>query len=124
MDMLDDAKLQKLKELRRILRELIAEGEGDGEMQSDDVDAVLEEAEEGEMEEPEGAAEDLPVREATEEEMGKEGEMEDELTKLKREYFKPKAPKVEPKKGVAKIVVGPGKMSMSESIPMPKRKLR
>jgi hypothetical protein len=123
-DLKSQAKVEKLKELRRILREIMAQDGADSEMSMDQVEDILEEAGDDAMEEPEGAMdEEMPVREATEEEMSEPEEV-DELTQLKREYFKPKMPALKPGREGAKTVIvaaaGP-KASMADKIPVPKR---
>lgn len=123
-DMQSSAKIEKLKELRRLLREIMAAEGADSEMSMDEVEDVLEEAGDEAMAEPEGAdEEDMPVREATEEEM-EEPEGLSELAQLKREYFKPKMAEKKPgRQGAATMIVAASapKLSVSEKIPMPKR---
>lgn len=119
------AKMEKLKELRRLLREIMAEDGPDSEMSGGDVEDILEEASEEAMEEPEGAGEDLPVREATEEEMAEPETELSELEMLKREYFKPKMASKAPGREGAKTMIVAAQMPKSESLadkmPMPKR---
>jgi len=126
MDGYNSAKLAKMKELRKVLRELMASDGPDAEMESEDVEEILAEASDEAMSEPEGAGdEDMPIREATEEEMEEpEGEV-DELTALKREYFKPKMDKKQPGRMGAKTVIVASepmrKPSLADAIPMPKK---
>lgn len=117
MDMEKRAKVQKLKELRKIVREILA-SEGDVPMEEGVMEDALEEADDAAMEEPEGMG---IVEEGSEEEM-EEPEEEDELTKMKREYFQPKAEKKSPK-GVAISILPPVKppQQMVDAIQMPKR---
>jgi len=128
----DRAKMEKLKELRRLLREIMASDDPDAQMAEGEVDELLEEAEEGALEEPMGAGdEDMPVREATSEEMEEPEDAveEDEITALKREYFKPKMAAKQPGRAGAKTVIvasegmgAPRKPSLATAIPaMPKK---
>lgn len=123
-DYKSQAKVEKLKELRRLLREMIAEEGGDMAMEEGEMEDLLEEADESEMEEPMGAGEDLPIREASEEEM-EEPEAVSELEMLKREYFKPKMSSKMPGRPGAKTVIvaasAPKGESMADKIAMPKR---
>lgn len=116
-DMMDRAKVAKLKELRKIIREILA-SEGDAPMEEGMVEDALEEADEAAMEEPEGMG---IVEEGEESEM-EEPEEVDELTMLKRQYFQPKAEKKSPK-GVAISILPPVQppKQMADSIGMPKR---
>lgn len=126
-DLKSQAKIEKLKELRRLLREIIAEEGGDSPMSEGDVEDLLEEADESEMAEPEGAyEEDLPIKEASEEEMAEPEAKVSELEMLKREYFKPKMGGKAPGREGAKTVIVASQapqapMPMAEKIPMPKR---
>lgn len=124
--LMEQAKLDKLKELRKVLREILAE-EGDGEMSAERVEEALEEADDAAMGEPEGADADDPeaVREATDEEMEEPDGLaaakeEDELTRMKREYFQPK-PKAKDPKGVQLAVLAPPKPGLGDAIKLPKR---
>ena len=101
---------------------MISEGEGDEAMEEGDMADAMEEA--GESDEDQ-ALEDAGME--ADKEMGQpemEGDLseEDDLARMKREYFKPKAPKMEPKKGVAKIMVAPPKITMAESIVTPSKR--
>lgn len=127
MEVLDDAKLQKLKELRKILRELIAGGEGDDQMDQADIDGALEDAEEGAESSDEQGLEDAGME--ADSAMGQEpmeGDLseDDKLAEMKRKYFKPAPPKMEPKKGVHKIMAPPPKISVSETVIAPRRKMK
>lgn len=120
----DQAKLAKMKELRKQLREMMASEDPDSEMEDGEIEMLLEEASDESMEEPEGAGEDLSIREASEEEM-EEPESVDEITALKREYFKPKMDKKQPGRMGAKTVIVASepmkKPSLADAIPMPKK---
>lgn len=124
-DMKSQAKIEKLKELRRLLREIIAEEGGDAELSQGDVSDLLEEADESQLAEPEGAEdEDMPIREATEEEMAEPEAKLSEIEMLKREYFKPKMDAKMPGREGAKTVIVASQApqaSMADKIPMPKR---
>lgn len=124
--LMEQAKLDKLKELRKVLREILAE-QGDGEMSTEQVEEALEEADEAALAEPEGAEMDdeEAVREATDEEMAEPdglamGKEEDELTRMKREYFQPKAKTKDPA-GIQLAVLAPPKPGLGDSIKLPKR---
>lgn len=123
----DRAKLEKLKELRRLLRELMVSEDPDQAMEAGEMDDLLEEADDAAMAEPMGAGEDLPIREATEEEMEEpDGMEEDEITALKREYFKPKMAEKQPGRPGAKTVIVASeslaqKPSLKDAIPMPRK---
>lgn len=125
----DQAKLAKMKELRKVLRELMASDDPDEEMAEGEMEGLLEEAGDDAMEEPMGAGEDLPIREASEEEM-EEPEEVDELTALKREYFKPKMDKKQPGRMGAKTVIVASepmmgkKASLADAIPAMSKKSR
>lgn len=79
----NNAKLEKLKELKKLMYELLAAEGDDVELSADDVDESLEEA-------------SLPAEESESDLQVDDGsllpdeEEEDELTKMKREYFSPK----------------------------------
>ncbi len=121
-EMMGDAKLRKLKELREVLREILAE-EGDTPMEEGRLDGAIEEADEAALEEPMGAELDDPeaMREGTEEEIAEPTE-EDELAQMRREYFQPKASGPAPdRKGVAVAVLGPERKGLGDSIKLPKR---
>lgn len=117
---MNKAKIAKLKELRKVIREILA-SEGDAPMEEGVMEDALEEADEAAMEDPEGMG---IVEEGSEEEMA-EPEEEDELTQMKRQYFQPKAEKKSPH-GVAISVLPPVKppMQMADAIMPPKRKGR
>lgn len=123
--MMEEAKLEKLKELRKVLREILA-AEGDAPMGSEKLEGALEEAEDAALEEPMGADADDEemIREGTEEEMAEPDGIvpeEDELTRMRREYFQPKAGPSQDAKGVKIAVLGPQKATMADSIRLPKR---
>lgn len=128
MEGYDKAKLEKLKEMKKALRIMMAEEGGDAEMEPEEVEELLEEAEPEDMEEPEGAGEDLPVREATMEEMEEPEDAEeevDELTMMKREFFKPKMTAKAPGRPGAKTVIiasqPESRPQLKDAIPMPKK---
>lgn len=116
--MYDQAKKEKLKQIKRLMFELMAE-EGDEEMSSEDLEAKLDEAsdaasgEEAEMEvtgeSPEG------------DEMA-EGEME--VEEEEPNYFQPKDLRKRP--GTAIVIAKPPeyKPSLREAIPQMKKKAR
>lgn len=117
--MMDQAKLEKVQELKRLLREIIANKGEDSEMDEDQVQDMLDEASE-DAEAPEVSDEGGSVSIADE----SEDEDLDSLTAMKRAYFKPKAKERRP--GTAIVIAkqettGP---SLKDAIPSPKKKSR
>jgi len=126
--LMQQAQLDKLKELRKVIREILAK-EGDGEMDAERVEEALEEADDATLAEPEGAEmdDDEMVREGTEEEMAEPdglaaAEEEDELTRMKREYFQPKQKTKDPA-GVQIAMLAPPKRGFGDEIKLPRRAL-
>lgn len=109
MDSYGQAKKEKIKELRKLMHEMMLDGDGDEEMESDELAEALEDAGE---ESEEFALEDGEVSED-------EGEEEEsEMSRLTREYFKPKPKASRP--GTASIIIrseAPKKQTLSDKLP-------
>lgn len=119
-DMKSQAKVEKLKELRRILRELMAEEGADAEMEAGEIDDLLEEADDASMmsESPELAEESEDGLEESEPELS-------ELEMMKRQYFKPKFSAPQPGRMGAKTMIVAAqspKASLADVIPAKKSK--
>lgn len=113
--MYNQAKLEKLKEIKRLMYELMAD-EGNGELSEDDLEEKLEEAEEA-------VGDEAPEVEVSEEEMVSESpESEEDEELMKPNYFQPKSPVKKP--GTAVVFAKPQAMqpSLKDAIPLPKGK--
>lgn len=108
-DMMNSAKLDKLRELRKLLREIAAEDGPDEALSEDVLEDALEESSEESMSTP--AEMEGPESE----------EEEDELTAMKRKYFQPKAEKKDAK-GVAISILAPVKPPKAMDMPKMKKK--
>ncbi len=120
-EMYDRAKIQKLKELQSVIRDILAK-EGDGPMDEGRVEDALEEA-------GEGADDSMPEDSGGEDQVdagaSDDADGMDEIAMMKRDYFKPKA-KVDPQggKGVAVGFMGKPKAlgsKLAEEITLPRR---
>lgn len=107
-EMYDKAKVEKLKELQKLLRDILA-NEGDAPMEDGKMDDALEEA--GESADEESAEGNDIAQDGVDASAAEDPGAMDEVAQMKQDYFKPKPKMSSPddKKGVAMAIIGPPK---------------